>query len=704
MYSKSLLFVNFVNIVLLLINCTEAEVLEGFNIKIFDHGESVNVTLKKVYNSYLANENLPVWTMEENEVLPYEELKIMSKLGTLVPYFNYEKKAAFIYSSNCNCLNGVIGIRYVIKKFPMHLLFHTQIIGESEFIMRRNITLSKRSNSTRKIIPRTAEELKINERAVNKTLYPEILIVIKNDFYSNLKSTNISNEEMILYVISLMNAADMLYSPGETLKVKLNIAGIIIESKKNLLPAVEGYSDKEYLSVESLVHGVVNSKYSYFEKSKLNPSMSYDWIFFLTSKKLSYSDHHNLTRMSSYPKRGIVKSRQDGCGSYNMPISIITDDYKFNSYPTIGHEIFHLIIHGSHKEVENGICHPGFLDAYDAPDLEKFQWSDDCCLLTNKPQSLDFRRPPMDLKYQCQCYGYEKNYFLKPTECTDMLICEDAKKNERSVPRIVDDEFCREKWERKRAESLTSLYIGTSTVSTTTKQFIPPLTPQKECSWITENELWNLMFVFPKDNEETDDDGLVCLAIILDGNYDSKLAFTAKSCVKNQIKLRNHRILKEDKYIFAESQSDADFSVTEEFIDDFDTDTASLSLTDGISEEFTKLSSLMASPEIIPMVIRECRLINVTKMPNPIKPFIITYIPMDISIQREEGSTFNYIIKSANPVDKSELWGLKGNPLFCRFSSRKTQLVGILVNDDYDKHLRFVNIADYKETLQYKMN
>nr|CBA62589.1 BVpp69b protein [Chelonus inanitus] len=271
-----------------------------------------------------------------------------------------------------------------------------------------------------------------------------------------------------------MNAADMLYSPGETLKVKLNIAGIIIESKRNLLPAIADYSDKEYLSVESLVRGVTHSEYPYFEKSKLNPNMSYDWIFFLTSKKLSYSDRHNLTRMSTYPKRGIVRSRQEGCRSFIIPISIITDDYEFISYPTIGHEIFHLIIHGSHKEIENRTCHLGFLDAYDVPNLEKFQWSDDCCLLTNKPQSLNFQQLSMDSIIQCQCYGYEKNYFETSTECTEMLICEDAKKNEQSVPRIVDDEFCRDKWEKKRQKLITSLNIGTSTGPTTTEKFIPP--------------------------------------------------------------------------------------------------------------------------------------------------------------------------------------------------------------------------------------
>ncbi|KAK0077184.1 hypothetical protein PV326_010221 [Microctonus aethiopoides] len=92
-------------------------------------------------DSYLANENLPVWTASEYrdklDTTEKNELNVMKNIGRFVMYQDVQSSSSVVYFEETGTLRGVIDTRYYIDDLPINLLHKCHVVGEKYVKMHK---------------------------------------------------------------------------------------------------------------------------------------------------------------------------------------------------------------------------------------------------------------------------------------------------------------------------------------------------------------------------------------------------------------------------------------------------------------------------------------------------------------------------------------------------------------------------------------
>ncbi|KAK0174505.1 hypothetical protein PV327_010267 [Microctonus hyperodae] len=418
------------------------------------------VNLKLTKRS-LANENLPIWILKgvvdsnnlENKYTSdlVQNNKVMWKLGKFSIYQQPETSSALVYFHKRRQFDGMIGYEILIRRLPIEVI-------NSEGETRRQIGkhgVYRQPNyqghtNTRSYLP-DQNAAGVNYQFYKKTYqgrlydgYPEVLVIISWDVAKDWTKfiTNKSNfyTTIVSEVITLFNGVDMLYSKLKETKIQINIAGIIIGTEKESFAFLEEcyqvLTEAPKPIVKKLNAICINANIISYLKARQNKISrdSYDAVVFLTREKLFYikSDdplNHKNENFMSLQGLALYNRKLAEYKKRNVDVILpatITDDGYFQNYPTIAHELGHLmsVLHDNPPYfTDDGECCGYLLKTFSDTCNKCLSWSEtseksfnffyrspNCCSFINEPRSLlpPRRHPMLTADQQCQCYGYEK--------------------------------------------------------------------------------------------------------------------------------------------------------------------------------------------------------------------------------------------------------------------------------------------------------
>ncbi|KAK0072030.1 hypothetical protein PV326_000538, partial [Microctonus aethiopoides] len=191
--------------------------------------------------------------------------------------------------------------------------------------------------------------------------YPEVLVIVSWDLANYLTKSIIDGSDLyttiVSYVITLFNGVDMLYSKLKETKIQINLAGIIIGTNEESFAFLEECCheviNKRKVIVKRMNAVCANKKIISYLKARRNRIScdSYDVFVFLTRQKLFY-----MTNGGPFVYRNEHYAAVAGLSHYNIKISAhkmnnkdiilpatITDKGYYYNYPTIAHELGHLM-------------------------------------------------------------------------------------------------------------------------------------------------------------------------------------------------------------------------------------------------------------------------------------------------------------------------------------------------------------------------
>ncbi|KAK0168510.1 hypothetical protein PV327_002301 [Microctonus hyperodae] len=443
------LLVAIVQLILLNFIGAQEEILKCM---IKDGKNEIHLNLRKT-NQLLANVNLPIWMAKgggttsckfDRGAMCHELIPnfMEEHIGDFTAYHDKEKSAAVVYFKNTGTLHGIIDTRYVILRMPLDECNQGHQAGE-EYVRRREgymdvheslkslqplISYNEKINEYRSGPSTSTQcELSIKRRRVDSkvdgtqvtTFYPEILVLVTNDVINTLKDgrlRKISLATIIRYYIEYFNAIDMLLSKLSTddIKIHLNLAGIVIESKSNLFP---------FIKVVEPTPQKIDTQYTmktipdYFETNKdIFPDDSFDFYFLSTKSLLLTNIDFEKTldaAISTDPDfHDTFKRRQDPINERYM-LGTMVQHYTLCEYITATHEIAHLlgIKHDPREE--------GYANAYDQCHAIMQQYAKYCadCLKWTDRSIQNLK------KYARENRNLPTILPLDGTPCSDSKVC-----------------------------------------------------------------------------------------------------------------------------------------------------------------------------------------------------------------------------------------------------------------------------------------
>ncbi|KAK0178724.1 hypothetical protein PV327_007587 [Microctonus hyperodae] len=384
-------------------------------------------------DSYLANENLPIWTASEyRDKLSTDEknaLNVMKSVGRFVMYQDVQSSSSVVYFEETGTLRGVIDTRYYIHDLPINLLHECHKVGEKYVTMHkerchryrkhRHVSmeiLKKFSNCDQsnyfihldKNNPKTSagfskeylkeypdeekiNSIKLDDRKIrtrrdddlSQVYYIEILVFVAYDITRSFKEefkdsylTNIAMNNIIYF-----NAIDMIYNKlnKHDIKIHLNLAGIIIEDQKNIFSTLFEYPFLKYGEKNNILHitddDIINSHFDKYQ-SPFKPD-SFDLTFLLTSHSLQRCGH--FVNGVTFHGMDIYESRNNRRPYDAIPLVVMKYKNNYEYYYTAAHEIAHSleVEHDSEDsgDFANGFQCYGIMQRVNSYCLACIEWS-----------------------------------------------------------------------------------------------------------------------------------------------------------------------------------------------------------------------------------------------------------------------------------------------------------------------------------------
>ncbi|KAK0072371.1 hypothetical protein PV325_011455, partial [Microctonus aethiopoides] len=340
-----------------------------------------NVNLKLTERS-LANENLPIWILngviDSNNLLdPYgsdlvRNNEVMKQLGKFSIYQQPETSSAAVYFHKPRQFDGMIGYDILIQQLSMDVM---NLENETKRQIGNDGIYRRPKYQGHSIVIPGLPGVNLNKHAASKNHrcyektyqsrlydgYPEVLVIVSwdvaKDWTKSIKDESDLYTTIVSYVITLFNGVDMLYSKLKETKIQINLAGIII-----------GTDEESFAFLEECFHEAITKKkvilkkmdaictneniINYLEARQNKISRdSYDVFVFLTRQKLFY-----MTNGGPFVYRSEYYATVGGLSYYDHEISAhkirnediilpatITDKGYYHNYPTIAHELGHLM-------------------------------------------------------------------------------------------------------------------------------------------------------------------------------------------------------------------------------------------------------------------------------------------------------------------------------------------------------------------------
>lgn len=178
-------------------------------------------------------------------------------------------------------LNDGIAIHPVPERLQEEILNYVkEEINESDdahyHIVTRIPQLTKNSTEFRAVFEIPHERRA--KRAIPKVLYPQILVVLDNDYFVKLGNNIIG---MMPYLLSFWNGVDLMYRSIENPKIRLNIAAIVYAGDNRALSymANNRFTSNQLKGAEALR---ASGEFWYQQQSTI-PLKSYDVIATMTT-------------------------------------------------------------------------------------------------------------------------------------------------------------------------------------------------------------------------------------------------------------------------------------------------------------------------------------------------------------------------------------------------------------------------------------
>lgn len=116
-----------------------------------------------------------------------------------------------------------------------------------------------------------------DKRAVPSVIYPQILVIIDNDYFKKLGSNIIG---MMPYLLSFWNGVDLMYRTIENPKIRLNIAAFVYADDRGVLSYM---TNNMYSATELNVNKALDGEGEFWYNNQYPiPSSSYDLVVTMT--------------------------------------------------------------------------------------------------------------------------------------------------------------------------------------------------------------------------------------------------------------------------------------------------------------------------------------------------------------------------------------------------------------------------------------
>ncbi|KAK0082713.1 hypothetical protein PV325_009953, partial [Microctonus aethiopoides] len=423
-------------------------------IKFLEDGKCKVIRLKKA-NHYLANEHLPVWiTMKDASSEFHLMHNIMKQLGEFTMYRDHSTSSAVVYFHKIDQLDGVVNNRLYIRKLPGSKLYQVHKINGKYIFLEGYpfypLDIDSMPNRIELDRMRRALDSETNSRKLDKTMpevYPELLVAISYDTFNAIEK----HSELpfavatVSHILVVFNAVDMLYERVKSAQVKLNIAGIVIESFENQWGFEETLTVGEVIEHGKRVQYLLDAKNissvisDYFvQKEKYFPRDSYDFIIYNTRNQLSFQ----LGNVQGIAWQSGFSYMYPAGQEYDRINLAIQDHVSYLHFAALAHELAHMMnvnhdtiksskeyakYRGSIMLCSNQQCSLGFSWSNASEMIfTKYFKSPASCILRNYPRSLHPPKPRKSLTIlaQCQCFGFTTYKKPKPgAECVEPMIC-----------------------------------------------------------------------------------------------------------------------------------------------------------------------------------------------------------------------------------------------------------------------------------------
>ncbi|KAK0182762.1 hypothetical protein PV327_000863 [Microctonus hyperodae] len=420
-----------------------------------ENEKAIIVDLDKV-ESFLANENLPLWTIQDDKLQKLNSKEIMENLGSFSMYQNRDKSSAAVYFHERFEFDGVIDIRYVIqglnigdsfvsKLHAKNFLDHYAITERKEWgHFDETLTINKKFTVPKYKSKWIGQNRQFHDESKSVWVkdhpkyFIETLIIVNYDMTQQLmKNSDGDYTPLISYLLTLFNSADMLFSKLNKVKIKLNIAGIIIGHKQNSFPFLTKCYRKRKINEQIIKEIDAQCSdpniVSYLNSQRETISNdSYDIIIFLTRYGLQVGNVDrntgktkitSLGGLTAYPHNGIYQFKKTY--DENIIVTAFMDDEDFIYFPSLAHEIAHAIGVSDHDvepcDIKYGECNYKLMKQYvgfckncldwsveTQNKMKKILRSSDGYIFKNRPRSLYPSSPRFMLTAdeQCQSFGY----------------------------------------------------------------------------------------------------------------------------------------------------------------------------------------------------------------------------------------------------------------------------------------------------------
>ncbi|KAK0180126.1 hypothetical protein PV327_005798 [Microctonus hyperodae] len=218
-----------------------------------ENGNKVILNWQKT-EQLLVNKYMPLWIaryVQTVDAVHHELIEnfIPENMGNLILYRDLAKSSAVVYTEYTNSIHGEIGEDYIIDSLPLKELNREHLIVGSQYIKRRRINIENYPSI--EVTQDTPPERCISDQQNFDTdkkvtvLYPEILILITHEILKEAKKVDPIHYYVYLvqrYIVHF-NTISMLFDKlsTESIKIHINIAGIIVEGEEAVFPFTRYY-------------------------------------------------------------------------------------------------------------------------------------------------------------------------------------------------------------------------------------------------------------------------------------------------------------------------------------------------------------------------------------------------------------------------------------------------------------------------------
>ncbi|KAK0091695.1 hypothetical protein PV326_002844 [Microctonus aethiopoides] len=381
-----------------------------------ENGNKVILNWQKT-EQLLLNKHMPMWIarfVQAARAVHHELVEnfIPENIGNFILYRDHAKSSAVVYIENSNNIYGEIGQQYIIDALPLKELNREHFIVGSQYIKRRNNILNY--PSVIEVMQDTPPERCYSHEGASDTnnkvtdLYPEILILVTHDVLEEAKKIDRVHyyAYLVLRYIVYFNTISMLFDKlsTESIKIHINIAGIIVEGERSTFPfTIDSSLDNDRNMVINGRSTLLGKTPQYLRRSGFDED-SFDFFFISTGLSLEKPLDSNGF---STPQHDIYRMRIVGKPFQTQKClgSIVQYHEKYPpSFSLATKRIAWLM------NIKSGIVDLQW-NAESFNELQRYaRFNKNHCYLLNYPRSLypyGHPIPSLSPADQCICYGYE---------------------------------------------------------------------------------------------------------------------------------------------------------------------------------------------------------------------------------------------------------------------------------------------------------